>query len=41
MAGLRIGYGALVAAMSRILGDFSPADRGRFFWQNAKTFYRL
>jgi len=36
VAGLRIGYGALVAAMSRMLGDFSPADRDRFFWQNAK-----
>ena len=41
VAGLRIGYGALVAAMSRMLGDFSAADRDRFFWKNAKAFYRL
>ena|SRR5205807_464389 len=41
VAGLRIAYDALVAAMSRILGDFSAADRDRFFWQNAKAFYRL
>ncbi len=41
VAGLRIGYGALVAAMSRMLGGFAPADRERFFWRNAKAFYRL
>jgi len=41
VAGLRIGYGALVAAMNRIVGDLSPADRERFFWKNAKAFYRL
>jgi len=41
VAGLRIGYGALVAAMSRMVDHLSPADRDRFFWKNAKTFYRL
>src|SRR5437870_3622076 len=41
VAGLRIGYDALVAAMSRILGGFPAAARDRFFWQNAKAFYRL
>jgi predicted TIM-barrel fold metal-dependent hydrolase len=41
VASLRIGYGALVAAMSRMLADFSPADRDRFFWKNAAAFYRL
>ncbi len=41
VAGLRIGYGALVAAMSRMLRHLSPADRARFFWKNAKAFYRL
>lgn len=41
VAGLRIGYGPLVAAVSRMLAHLSPADRDRFFWQNAKTFYRL
>jgi predicted TIM-barrel fold metal-dependent hydrolase len=41
VAGLRIGYGALVAAMRRILADRSPEDRNRFFWKNAMAFYRL
>ena len=41
VAGLRIGYGALVAAMRRMVGHLSPTDRDRFFWKNAKTFYRL
>ena len=41
VAGLRIGYDALIAAMSRMLRHLSPADRDRFFWKNAKAFYRL
>jgi predicted TIM-barrel fold metal-dependent hydrolase len=41
VAGLRIGYGALVEAMSRMLADRSPEDRERFFWRNAAAFYRL
>jgi predicted TIM-barrel fold metal-dependent hydrolase len=41
VAGLRIGYGALVAAMSQMLADRSPEERDRFFWKNAMTFYRL
>ena len=41
VAGLRIGYGALVAAMRRMVGHLSPTDRDRFFWKNAKAFYRL
>jgi predicted TIM-barrel fold metal-dependent hydrolase len=41
VAGLRIGYGALIAAMSRMMGHLSPDDRDRFFWKNAKAFYRL
>ncbi len=41
VAGLRIGYGALVAAMSRMLRHLTPADRDRFFWKNAREFYRL
>jgi predicted TIM-barrel fold metal-dependent hydrolase len=41
VAGLRIGYGALVAAISGMLHHLSPADRDRFFWKNAKAFYRL
>src|SRR5207302_1011216 len=31
VAGLRIGYGALVASMNRIVFHLSPADRDRFF----------
>ena len=41
VAGLRIGYGPLVAAMRRMLEDFSPDERERFFWRNAQAFYRL
>jgi predicted TIM-barrel fold metal-dependent hydrolase len=41
VAGLRIGYGALVAAISRMLAD-RPAEEGdRFFWKNAAELYRL
>ena len=41
VASLRIGYGALVAAMGRMLADRSSEDRDRFFWKNASAFYRL
>ena len=41
VAGLRIGYGELVGAMSRMLRDMSPDQRDGFFWRNAKAFYRL
>ena len=41
VAGLRIGYHDLVAAMSRMLAHLSPPERDRFFWKNAKSFYRL
>jgi predicted TIM-barrel fold metal-dependent hydrolase len=41
VAGLRIGYGALVAAISQMLADRSTEERDRFFWKNALTFYRL
>jgi predicted TIM-barrel fold metal-dependent hydrolase len=41
VASLRIGYDALVTAMSRMLADRSPEDRDRFFWKNAAAFYRL
>jgi len=41
VAGLRIGYGDLVTAMSRMLQDRSPEERDRFFWKNAAAFYRL
>jgi predicted TIM-barrel fold metal-dependent hydrolase len=41
VASLRIGYGVLVEAMSRMLADRSPEDRDRFFWKNAAAFYRL
>ncbi len=41
VAGLRIGYGALVGALSRMLADRPAADRERFFWRNAAAFYRI
>ncbi len=41
VAGLRIGYGALVAALSRMLADRPPEAREQFFWRNAARFYRL
>jgi predicted TIM-barrel fold metal-dependent hydrolase len=41
VAGLRIGYGALIAAMRRMLADRTPEERDRFFWKNAAAFYRL
>jgi predicted TIM-barrel fold metal-dependent hydrolase len=41
VASLRIGYDALVRAVSRILADGSADDRDRFFWKNAAAFYRL
>ena len=41
VAGLRIGYDALVRAVSRMLDGFSEKDRERVFVANAVNFYRL
>ena len=41
VAGLRVGYGALVDAMTQMLGHLPAEQRERFFWKNAKMFYRL
>ena len=41
VAKLRIGYDALVDAISRMLAHLSPPQRDLFFWKNAKAFYRL
>jgi predicted TIM-barrel fold metal-dependent hydrolase len=41
VAGLRIDYDTLVRSLDRMLADRSPADRDRFFWKNAASFYRL
>jgi predicted TIM-barrel fold metal-dependent hydrolase len=41
VAGLRIGYGALVAAMGRMLSHLSTEQREGFFWKNAQTIYRI
>ena len=41
VSGLRIGYGALVRTMARILADVPEADRRRFFAGNAAAFYRI
>jgi len=41
VAGLRIGYDALVRSVKRMVAGFSAADQERFFWRNAKAFYRI
>lgn len=41
VAGLRIGYDALVRALARMTAHLDPAARERFFWRNAAAFYRL
>jgi predicted TIM-barrel fold metal-dependent hydrolase len=41
VASLRIDYGALVLSISRMLANYSPEQRDRFFWKNAGAFYRL
>lgn len=41
VAGMRIGYDELVQAMSRMLADHPDEDRQKFFWKNAKAFYRI
>lgn len=41
VAGLRIDYDTLVRSLSRMLADRPAADRDRFFWRNAASFYRL
>lgn len=41
VAGMRIGYDALVRAMSRMVSHLPASDRERFFWRNAAEFYRI
>jgi predicted TIM-barrel fold metal-dependent hydrolase len=41
VAGLRIDYNTLVSSLNRVLAGHSQADRDRFFWENAASFYRL
>lgn len=41
VAGLRLGYDALVRSVNRMLSGFSDEDRKRFFVLNAARFYRL
>jgi predicted TIM-barrel fold metal-dependent hydrolase len=41
VASLRVDYDTLVTSLDRMLAGHSPADRDRFFWQNAASFYRL
>lgn len=41
VAGLRIDYDTLVRSLDRMLAGHSQADRDRFFWKNAASFYRL
>ncbi|WP_245597881.1 amidohydrolase family protein [Ottowia thiooxydans] len=41
VAGLRIGYDALIEAMQQILADFTASERDAFFRRNALNFYRI
>ena len=41
VAGLRIGYDALVRSVSRMVAHLPEKDRERLFWRNAAAFYRL
>jgi predicted TIM-barrel fold metal-dependent hydrolase len=41
VAGLRVDYDTLVRSLDRMLAHRSQADRDRFFWRNAASFYRL
>jgi predicted TIM-barrel fold metal-dependent hydrolase len=41
VAGLRISYDALVRSVKRMVAGFPAADQERFFWRNAKAFYRI
>jgi len=41
VAGLRVDYDTLVRSLDRMLAGHSQADRDRFFWKNAASFYRL
>jgi len=41
VAGLRIGYDALVRAVARMVRDLPAAAREALFWRNAARFYRI
>jgi predicted TIM-barrel fold metal-dependent hydrolase len=41
VAGLRIGYGALVRAVARMVEDLPAGQREALFWRNAARFYRV
>lgn len=41
VAGLRIGYDALVRAVARMVADLPAAQRDALFWRNAARFYRI
>jgi predicted TIM-barrel fold metal-dependent hydrolase len=41
VAGLRVGYDMLVRSVKRMVAGFAPEDQERFFWKDAKAFYRL
>lgn len=41
VAGLRIGYDALIEAMRHVLADFPAAEQDAFFRRNALAFYRI
>jgi len=41
VAGLRIGYDALVRSVAQMVAHLPEAEQDRFFWKNAIAFYRL
>ncbi|HWK97200.1 MAG TPA: amidohydrolase family protein [Pseudolabrys sp.] len=41
VSGLHVDYDTLVTSVSRMIADYSPQDRERFFCGNAMAFYRL
>src|SRR4026209_576533 len=41
VAGLGFDYATLARPLARMLADRPAADRDRFFWKNAASFYRL
>ncbi|MBV8399466.1 MAG: amidohydrolase family protein, partial [Acetobacteraceae bacterium] len=41
VAGLRIGYGALVRAVARMVAHLPTTQQEALFWRNAASFYRI
>jgi predicted TIM-barrel fold metal-dependent hydrolase len=41
VAGLRIEYDELVRSAKRMAAGLAEHEQDRFFWRNAKAFYRM